>query len=242
MNARLRQARKLLRVLPHRSWWRGLRYGVAPTVEHQALPLDADYRSIIDVGANKGQFALFARARFPAAELHCFEPLAEPFAVCSRLFRADSAAHLYQFAAGARDEVREIHIARRADSSSLLGISARQTSRFPGTEEAGRQLVEVRSLDHVSALSRLPRPTLLKVDVQGFELEVFRGAQRLLSEAIDTVLVECSFVDFYDGQPLFDQVYCFLRRSGYALRAGRISAAASDGSWEQGDFVFQRQS
>jgi hypothetical protein len=79
---------------------------------------------------------------------------------------------------------------------------------------------------------------LLKLDVQGFELEALRGAERVLA-SVDTVLTECSFVPFYSGQALFDEVRDFLHERGFRLVGGAISAA-HDRRWEQGDFVFDR--
>ena len=237
---KLRQACKLVRVLSRRAWWRGLPYGVAATVEHRSLPVRDRYAAVIDVGANKGQFALFARSCYPHAELYCFEPLEQPLATCRKVLGRDPKAHLYPVGLGASDGPREIHIARRPDSSSLLPISALQTSRFPGTDEVDTQVVDVRALDHVFGPGQLEGPVLLKIDVQGSELEVLRGSETLLRDEDCTVLVECSFVEFYHGQPLFDEVYQFLRRLGYALQGGTISATGASGRWEQGDFVFER--
>jgi hypothetical protein len=80
---------------------------------------------------------------------------------------------------------------------------------------------------------------LLKLDVQGFELEALRGATSLL-ERVDAVLTECSFVRFYEGQPLFEDILACLAPLGFRLSAGAISSRHA-GRWEQGDFLFERR-
>jgi len=234
----LQKAVKALRLLQSPLWRRALLRGVAATIEHDAVPLRRDYRTILDVGANKGQFALYARHRFPNAEVHCFEPLADPRAALEALFRDDLHVQIHAIAVGAASGEAQIHVSRRDDSSSLLGISQLQSSRFPGTEEERIEEVAVIALDEVFAAADLPRPVLLKLDVQGYELEVLRGAEHLL-DSIDTILVECSFDEFYEGQPLFDEIYRYLYDRGHRIVGGRISTACPAGAWQQGDFVFE---
>src|SRR3712207_638198 len=66
---------KLITILWVASYRAALRHGVAAAVEHHAVPFEHRYLTVIDVGANRGQFALVASHRFPGAVLHCFEPL-----------------------------------------------------------------------------------------------------------------------------------------------------------------------
>jgi FkbM family methyltransferase len=193
---------------------------------------------VIDVGANKGQFALYARVRFPGAEVYSLEPLPEPRARLERLFDGNAHVHVFAAAAGAGPGTARINVSRADDSSSLLPATTRQLDRFPGTDTVGRESVEVKPLDRLLEGVELARPVLLKLDVQGFELEALRGAEEVLA-SVDTVLTECSFVPFYSGQALFDEVRDFLDERGFRLVGGTISAA-HERRWEQGDFVFER--
>ncbi len=84
------------------------------------------------------------------------------------------------------------------DSSSLLPIGHRQLSEFPGTHPVDSVEVRVLPLREVLS-SELPPPRLLKIDVQGLELEVLRGAGSSL-DLIDELFVECSFAELYGGQ------------------------------------------
>jgi FkbM family methyltransferase len=233
-----RRARKASLLLGEPLWRRGLLKGTAASVEHDQLPLRPDYATVIDVGANRGQFALYARVRFPGAQIYSFEPLRQPRDRLTRLFAGDADVHVLACAAGSTAGSAHINVSRRDDSSSLLPPTGRQTERFPGTDTVGSEEVEVRTLDEVFDAARLAGPILLKLDVQGFELEALRGAEKLLAQ-VDTVLTECSFVPFYEGQALFDDVLQYLSLLGFRVVAGAISSA-HDGRWEQGDFVFER--
>lgn len=234
-----RKAIKALRLLREPEWRAALlRHGVAATVEHDRLPLRRDFACIIDVGANRGQFALYSRARFPGARVYALEPLARPRRRLERLFRGDDGVRIIAAAAGSSPGRARINVSRADDSSSLLPLTSLQTRRFPGTETVGFEDVEVRTLDDLFRDQDLARPLLLKLDVQGFELEALRGAERLLAR-VDAVLTECSFLPFYEGQPLFEDVLQFLAGLGFRLSAGAISSQQR-GRWEQGDFLFER--
>jgi FkbM family methyltransferase len=221
-------------------WRHGLRAGVAASIEHDQVPLRNDYRTVIDVGANKGQFALYSRVRFPEADVYSLEPLSDPRRRMARLFAGNDLVHVIAAAAGSAPSTARINVSRADDSSSLLPVTSRQTERFPGTDTVGYKEVEVRTLDEIFEPVQLARPVLLKLDVQGFELEALRGAGQVMA-SVDTVLTECSFVPFYEGQALFEDVQEFLHQHGFHLVGGAISSA-HDRRWEQGDFVFERRS
>ncbi len=233
-----RRSTKAARLLGSGLWRNGLRQGVAATIEHDRLPLKQDYRTVIDVGANRGQFTLYARHRFPRAKVYSIEPLREPRGKILQLFGNDSNVEILNFAAGAEPGTATMDVASSDDSSSLLPQTSLQAERFPGTGVNRTEEVEVRPLDQVFASQQLPGPVLLKIDVQGFEIEVLNGSSAFLSQ-VDTILVEASFVEFYAGQPLFEQVYSFLIEHDFRLTGGAVSSSA-DRRWEQGDFCFQR--
>ena len=234
-----RRGAKAVRLLGPNRWREGLRQGVAATIEHDRPPLRPDYRTVIDVGANKGQFTLYARHRFPRAKVYSIEPLGGPRSKVQRLFANDSQVEILSFAAGSEAGSATIDVASSDDSSSLLHQTSLQAERFPGTGVRGTEEVEVRALDDVLSSEQLPGPVLLKIDVQGFEIEVLKGSEATKGQ-IDTILVEASFVEFYAGQPLFEQVYGFLTEHNFRLTGGAVSSSG-DKLWEQGDFSFQRR-
>lgn len=236
------RVRKLTRLLRRTQYRRALTRGVAATVEHADFDFPSNLRTVLDVGANRGQFACFALERFPDAQLICFEPLESEYQVLEHLRRTlrwHDRLVCHPVGLGRESSEAVLHIARRRDSSSLLPISLLQSSVFPGTDEVGTMTVSVRRLDQMILPHEISRPSLLKIDVQGSELEVLIGAGELLAH-IDEVLVECSFVEFYTGQPLFNDVFDYLTGQGFRLEQQRASATTAEGSILQADLWFRR--
>lgn len=233
------RARKLIRVLRERDYRRALRHGVAASVEHEAIPLRPDFGTVIDVGANRGQFAVYAARKFPQARLICFEPLPGPRAQLARVTERDRPIRLLDCALGESARTAEFHVSVADDSSSLLPIGRRQAEVFPGTEELTTTTVQVRRMDEVIARDELAPPVLVKLDVQGTELSVLEGASELLP-FIDAVLVEASFVELYAGQALADEVWSSLRQSGFSCRGVWSATYGPGGECLQADFLFAR--
>ena len=213
----VRKSIKVLYLVRVSAWRRGLRHRVAAAVEHDPVTFGADFRSVLDVGAHRGQFALFAGWRFPGTKLYCFEPLPDARGKLESVLADQPESSTFPLALGSRSGRVTMHVSRRDDSSSILRPTERQTAAFPGTDEAAQEEVELARLDDVLAGGGpLPRPCLLKIDVQGAELEVLAGARRTL-ENVDELLVECSFVELYRGQALAAQVIADICTRGFDL-------------------------
>jgi FkbM family methyltransferase len=230
------RARKLRRLILEPRYWAALRKGIAASVEHERIPFRADTRTILDVGASRGQFALFASTRFPGAGIVCFEPLPGPFADLRDLLGPRVSAH--NVAIGDHPGTASINVSASDDSSSLLPIGSRQVQEFPGTDLQRTIEVQVNTLDN-EVKGPPARPCLLKVDVQGLELQVLMGAVETL-KSVDEALIECSFVELYEGQALAEEVVTHMRAAGFRLAGVHEVAYSSDGSALQADFLFRR--
>ncbi|MCP1335367.1 FkbM family methyltransferase [Futiania mangrovi] len=233
------RAVKLVWLLGVPSWRRALRAGVAAAVEHAPMLREGAWRTVVDVGANRGQFALAARAVLPGARIFSLEPMEEAQAVWRGLFAEDAAATLIPVAAAAEAGEARFFLSRSPDCSSLLPIGEGQVRRFPGTGAAGCRHVQAARLDGVLAMADLVPPVLLKIDVQGAEREVLEGAGDLLS-AIRDVWVEASFEALYDGQALAGEVAGWLGARGFRLTAVRNPVTVSGGV-VQADLCFRRE-
>lgn len=237
---RRRQFAKLLRLLPRAAWRRGLVHGVAASVEHEALIASLPLATIVDVGANVGQFSLLASTLHPAARVIAFEPLPEAADRFERLFAGNARVRLHRAALGPARGTATLHVSAHNDSSSLLPIGEAQTRTFPGTGEVATVTVPVGPLSDFVARAEIAAPALLKIDVQGFELEVLQGAETLL-DAFDYVYVEASWVALYEGQALAGEVRDFLVGQGFAPAGEYNRTDAPDGSPIQADFLFRRE-
>ena len=234
----MRRTAKLVAVLRTSSYRAAfLRHRVAAAVEHEAAFSELYFRTIIDVGANRGQFSLFAIRSFPRARIIAFEPLATPAERYRAVFAGDDRIRLFRAALGSESGQAVMHVAGHDDASSLLPITARQKALFRGTGEVRTETVRVGRLsDFIDALDIEP-PAVLKLDVQGYELEVLRGCEDLLSR-FAYIYAEASFVELYEGQTLADELIAWLRARGYALSGVYGSDLSREGV--QADMLFRR--
>ena len=233
------RARKLVAVLREPVYRQGLRHGTAAAVEHDAIVFRRDYRTVIDVGANRGQFALVAARRFPRAALYCVEPLPGPRRTLSQALGHHPHFRVIDQAAAAHVGPGEMLVARSDDSSSLLAATSAQLRAFPGTDQIARAHIQIGRLDDWFAPGDLTRPMLLKIDVQGAEFGVLEGARHLLEE-VDTVLVECSFAELYRGQALADDVVGLVAGHGFKLAGAYSPEHDRAGRLIQADLLFER--
>lgn len=215
-------------------------HGVAPAIEHERILERLDFDFVADVGANRGQFSLVCRRLKPGARIVAFEPLPEPARIYREVFDGDDQVRLHQCAlAPVRGEMA-MHVSGRDDSSSLLPISSIQTDNFPGTEAVATLRVPTGPLSDFLTAEDLRARNLLKIDVQGYELEVLKSAEMLLPR-FRWIYAECSFVPLYEGQALADDVTLWLKDRGFDLVRRVNPTFGRDGGLLQMDFLFERR-
>ncbi|WGF87434.1 FkbM family methyltransferase [Marinivivus vitaminiproducens] len=225
----MRKLAKASRLVLHAPWRHALfAHRVAASIEHAPLAGLIQPLTVLDVGANRGQFALWARSVWCDARVIAFEPLASEAEVFERVLPDVT---LHRVALGEASGNATIHLSARRDSSSLLPIGPEQIRIYQGTEEVGTVTVPVHRLDEI--VEDTVSPTLLKIDVQGYELWTLRGAKRLLAD-IAWVYVECSTAELYVGQALRSELTSWLGKHGFSE-----TATISDRG-VQADVLFSR--
>lgn len=215
-----------------------IRQWTLPAFEHQAILRSIRPSLVVDVGANRGQFSLDVRRALPGARVVAFEPLALEAAVYRKIFATTPTHELHCVAVGAQSGSASLHVSAERTSSSLLPIGERQSQFFPGTHEVGTEAVDVRPLDDFADRFGFGEPALLKIDVQGAELEVVAGAEATLSR-FRWIYLEMSFVELYGGQPLAHEVVAELRARGFELTSTGIPWIIGDRP-VQVDAMFER--
>jgi FkbM family methyltransferase len=230
--------RKVLAALKSASKRRALWHGVGASVEHSSALRQGRYRTVVDIGANKGQFALFARDRFPEANVHSFEPLPAAADIFSVLFRDDPRCQLYRVGIGPAPGTSELFVTSENDASSVLRPNDLQSKVF-GTQVVETCKIPMSTLAQCIQPSSLAAPALLKVDVQGFELATLTGCEELL-HFFDDILIEVSFIELYDDQPTASAVISWLYERGFVLRG--IFNQETLGRWGplQADLLLRR--
>ena len=238
MNLLLIRIRKLLHALLSAPGRRALRLGVAASIEHSAALKRRDFRTVVDIGANVGQFALFASERYPNANIFSFEPLEDCWSVFDKIFGGNDRVRLFRYAIGPYDGQASINVTSENDSSSILAPAQTQAEVF-GTKVKTEQKIEIRRLGSVISEGEIIQPALLKIDVQGFELEVLKGCGHLL-DLFNELYVEASYVELYKGQPLAGEVIDFLRSRGFEIRGVFNQHVDNLRGPLQADFLFKK--
>lgn len=231
--------RKLCVSLTQKTNWKALAHGVAPAIEHSAVLRSLKVDGIIDVGANRGQFSLACRLALPGIPIIAFEPIPAEAATYRKVHGRIPNITLVESALGEATGRATLHLSKSADSSSLLPIGRRQTELYQNTAEVGTIEVPVHRLDDMAAHWPQRTRQLLKLDVQGFELNVLRGAVGMLPRCA-YVYAECSEVALYEGQALRTEVEAFLGEQGFKP-LGRFNCQWYGGQLIQADFLYINQ-
>ncbi|MGH9360482.1 MAG: FkbM family methyltransferase, partial [Thermoanaerobaculia bacterium] len=144
---------------------------------------------VLDVGAHRGEYGGFLRRIGYRGWIVSFEPVAESFRALAERARRDASWRALRLALGSEDRAARINVARHSDMASFLPPS-RDLPDWPGSplvEPRGVETVEMRRLDGVldGCLDGIPRPRIyLKLDTQGWDLEVVRGAAGCLGRVL----------------------------------------------------------
>ena len=235
--------KKLFRVLFNKNYRNVfINSHVAASIEHTDILNHLSlirFCTIVDIGANRGQFALVARNHFPDANIFSLEPINEPAKIFMRVFKNDERTNLYEFAIGPEVIDSKIHISLADDSSSLLPISALQNELYPGTSEKETRSILVKPLNAILSPADIQSPAFLKIDVQGYEKQVLEGCKSLL-QLFSYVYVECSFIELYTGQALAHEIISYLSDYGFILSGIYNLDKDKNGIPIQGDFLFSK--
>jgi FkbM family methyltransferase len=232
--------RKLLRVLWVPQYRRAfLRTRVAAAIEHDGVLAGLDLGTVVDIGANRGQFALCIRRLYPEAQIYSFEPLRKPAAVWLETFKGDSRATLYNKAVAPESGSATMHVPRWDVSASLLPIGEAQQANFPFATEASQEIVATVLLSECVDAAAIKGRALLKLDVQGFELAALQGCADLL-DRFELVYVEASFIELYVGQALASDVVAFLLERNFKLLCVANPSSGRSQRPIQADFLFVR--
>jgi len=218
---------------------------VPPIVDYLAVSLcKFEIDLVLDVGANRGQFAAGIRRHGYAGRIVSFEPLSQAHAELMQVCEND---HMWEAhsrcALGDHNGSVEINIAGNSESSSILPMLESHRSAAPESEYQGKEIVPISTLDSVAGqYLKEAQAAFLKIDTQGFEWHVLDGACETLPR-IKGILVELSLVPLYEGQHLWRDVIDRLEAKGFTLWAfSPVFSDQSSGRTLQVDGLFYRNS
>jgi FkbM family methyltransferase len=194
---------------------------------------------VIDVGANRGQFALEIRRTGYAGRILSIEPLVAPYRELSRLAERDERWAAIRSAVGPRTGAATMHVAANAGaSSSFLAMLDLHARAAPEARFIADERVDVATLDDLAKPHRSDDvKVFLKLDVQGYELRVLEGGSVTLDRS-SLVQVEMSLLPLYDTGPTFQEVLEFMEQRGFRLVGLEPGFATRTGVLLQADGLF----
>lgn len=174
--------------------------------------------TVLDVGANVGQYARMLRRDLGyGGKIISFEPMAREYRILSKTAGNDPAWEVHNCALGEADSQMMINVAQNSVSSSFLPATSRLSQAAPQTSCIGEENVTVRKLDTIFDRLKLSSESMwLKVDAQGFESRVIKGAEKSLT-SISTVQLEMALAQVYDGEAMFEDLIMEMYGKGYRL-------------------------
>lgn len=186
---------------------------------------------VFDIGASNGQWTNECRTIFGEARYVLVDPLEVNRDALMRLARADERISIVYGVAGARPSTLEFH--DHGDQSSILA-----SDDFPGLIRT----VEATTVDSLFQSQGSPSPVLLKADVQGYELEVLKGATRCL-ESAELLILEVSFRRIYKESALAHEIIAYVGKRGFRIfEICSYLQRGTDHDLIQSDMVFVHES
>jgi FkbM family methyltransferase len=196
----------------YRAYKAGLRPDIVRLVNSLQLGM------VIDVGANEGQFKKFMRSSVGySGKVISFEPIPDMAAVLIDESKSDPNWRVVPEALGAEKENLELNVSTRSDFSSFLNLSEKGREIFDGAQISTTVSVKVTTLSDFLCLEKIDTEFFLKLDTQGFDLQVVLGGQSHISSQCALLLCEVSVIPIYDNQPDWREMVIKLNDMGFDL-------------------------
>ncbi len=188
---------------------------------------------VVDIGAYKGEWTVMTRAIFPEAAFLMLEAQESLRGDLEQVKGRNSAMVNYQIAllgAESREEVCFHQYDVAPTGASVLAAQAGAPSRTVKRS--------METLDEILGRENFRRPDLIKIDVQGYELEVLKGGGEALAGA-EAIVMEVSLLELYKGNPLMHEVIAFMHQRGFqCYDIPTLMRRPSDGTLWQVDMIF----
>lgn len=210
-----------------------------PEPDHLVWLSKAGIKTVLDIGANTGQFAEDIRAALPDAQIYSFEPLKDCYESLVAARKDDKKFKAFPYALGDKNEQTLIHRSSSSASSSLRTMSQQHKDLYPHTKDSTDETIEVRRLDDVSELNTVEKEILVKIDVQGFEDKVIAGGNLFIKKA-KVLIVETAYTSLYEKQPLFADIYKQLTELGFLYKGALHQKFDANGGVLYEDSLFVR--
>jgi len=201
--------------------------------------IEPNIRTVIDGGANVGQFARASVELYPNTQVYSFEPLAEPANKFRKNLSACSRVRLIESALGDFDGTTKFYPNAYSQLSSIHPFPENHQPKCSQDKQLDPTEVPITRIDTFFSKIDIQRPALLKLDLQGHELAALDGATETLKR-VDYVLMEVVFARLYENTPLFNDLVNYMKSVNYAFAAPLAIARDAQGLFAEMDALFSR--
>lgn len=197
---------------------------------------------ILDIGGGVGASVILYNKFFPENKILVFEPILENYNIIKSRTSQFPNINVFNYAVGTENSKKQINIANRITSSSLLPLSVDPCSNVFDEKNLGRNRVEnvevVRLDDFLQNIQG--DIGIIKIDVQGYEMNVLKGSEESLERA-KIILLEQSNHDGYSGSPKYYEIDSYLREHGFTLY-DILPSIFDNGKLKEWDVIYLRTS
>ncbi|AFM02959.1 methyltransferase, FkbM family [Bernardetia litoralis DSM 6794] len=172
-------------------------------------------KTIYDIGACIGTWSLLAKAIFPNSKVYAFEALEKHVKELEqKINHVKEEIEVFNQALGKEEKTQIMYVQKNTDASSFLPISEEGLKEWSFLGETERIELHIKTLSSFIQENKLPSPDLIKIDVQGLELDILEGGRPFIQNA-KWILMEVSFEELYKGQPIYTDVFNYMEKIGY---------------------------
>jgi len=190
---------------------KNLPFGIDPIADILSLLTHYSFGTIIDVGANTGQIAMRVIEKLPEAKIHCIEPWFETFQVLRTNLGKHKNIFFHQIAIGEKNGELDLFQGEIDSTMQTLANNDKLIQRLKTNK------VKVQTLDDFSNQNGIKHINYLKIDTEGYDLNVLKGAEKLLKQSIDFIEVEAGMNPRNKYHVPFFDLKTFLEEKGYLM-------------------------
>jgi len=202
------------------------------------------FQTVIDVGANVGQFARYIQGLYADSKVYCFEPIPDSFAALEKWAKTQNGRIIpFNLAIGDVEGEMEMFLHKEhVTSSSMLATTQLTEQYYPVTKKQKPIAITQTTLDSALGhiVEELDHEILIKLDVQGYENRVIAGGSRIFAKATACIL-EINLDRLYEGQAEFNELLIMLDALGYRYIGNFDQLYAGDGHCIYIDAVFLKK-
>ena len=195
--------------------------------------------TIIDVGANRGQWAISLAKNFPNVKIHSFEPLPVIFEYLELTAQDNKNWNVYNLGVGSKNKVARINIASNSGLSSSFLESTNHSIVHPDIRfEKNDAEIEIVTLDNFMCFGSR---NFLKIDTGGYENSVLDGISKKL-KLISVIEIESSFTPMYEGEPTHHRIISRLEDEGFVpISFGNVHRDENGRVWQLDTLLINKE-